>query len=128
MALVMALNEHYRLFRVNAAGHKQGKRLQRMLPQLRRLLLYRNGMKVCYGVNAAVFVLNVHPVAHRSYIISQGKCPSGLNCAEYNFAFLCFHDKMLPPLIVYLNAPVSGNGVNILVASAGKVHNNDLIL
>ena len=93
----VALNEEDTLLRVNAAGEKQGVRLQRVFAEFRRILPYRDGVQIRQRENAVIFVLQGDPVLESAEIIAQGDGAARLDRAENDLFALLFHNKSPPP-------------------------------
>ena len=101
MGVDVALNEKEALFHVDAAGEDRSVSVDDVFAHLSRILAHGDCVKVCKRVNAAVLLLHLNPVAHRSEIVAQRDRAARLNRAEYNlFLFSLFHFML--PLTCYM--------------------------
>ena len=80
----VALNEEQALFHVDAAGEDRSVGVDDVLAHLSGVLSDGDGVKVCERVDAAVFLLHLHPVADRSEIVAQRDGAARLDRAEYD--------------------------------------------
>ena len=68
MLVHMALDKQRIFLRIQTAGNILGQLLQRMPPQIRRVLADRNGVHICHKIIAVKLIGKLRPVLNGSQI------------------------------------------------------------
>ena len=90
----VALNEKYRLFRVDTASHEQSVSRKGVLAEFSGILPYCDSVHIGNTVNAVVFFLKRTPVSYSADVVAEGESTCRLNGTENEF--FIFHCGMPP--------------------------------